>query len=235
MVRVYSAGSLIHFCRSAAVRPEVRCRSARPGGRASIAASRSAIGAFPLAGRLWQWGQQVSAVTAARARDSTAVKQISPGVRPAVAAARAASPAMMLWARSSAQLPGGPGRRSARAGRGRCRGRSSSGEGTRFRGESQNACIGDHCGGNAPVIGIDSLLALAAAVRRLRVDGGGPGEDGAECTQGLPCPRSQGSAGPGSGVGGAAGGEPGGGGMPDGGTDDADDPGGAGRPGRGRA
>ena len=136
--------------------------------------------------------------------------------------------------------------RASTAGRGRVSGpraggRRAAGQGpascraSRAQGESQNACIGDHCSGNAPVIGIDSLLALAAAVRRLRVDGGGPGEDGAECTQGLPCPRSQGSAEPGSGVGGAAGGEPGGGGMPDGGTDDADDPGGAGRPGRGRA
>ena len=39
---------------------------------------------------------------AARARDSTAVKEISPGVSPAVAAARAASPAIMLCASSSA-------------------------------------------------------------------------------------------------------------------------------------
>ena len=68
-----------------------------------IAAPRPASGAFPLAGRLWQWGQQVSAVIAARGRDSTAVKVISPGVRPAVAAARAASPAIMLCASSSAQ------------------------------------------------------------------------------------------------------------------------------------
>ena len=34
-----SAGSLIHFCRSAAVRPEVRWRSARRGGRARMAVS----------------------------------------------------------------------------------------------------------------------------------------------------------------------------------------------------
>ncbi len=59
-----------------------------------MAASSPARGAFWLVGRLPQWGQQVSAVTAARARDSTAVKVIWPGVRPAVAAARAASPAI---------------------------------------------------------------------------------------------------------------------------------------------
>ena len=40
-----------------------------------MAVSRSAMGAFPLVGRLPQCGQQVSAVTAARARDSTAVKR----------------------------------------------------------------------------------------------------------------------------------------------------------------
>ena len=68
-----------------------------------MAASSPARGAFPLVGRLPQCGQQVSAVTAARARDSTAVKQIWPGARPAVAAARAASPAIMLCASSSAQ------------------------------------------------------------------------------------------------------------------------------------
>ena len=44
-----------------------------------MAASSPARGAFSLAGRLPQCGQQVSAVTAARARDSTAVKQIWPG------------------------------------------------------------------------------------------------------------------------------------------------------------
>ena len=77
-----------------------------------------------LAGRLWQCGQQVSAVTAARARDSTAVKEISPGVRPAVAAARAASPAIMLCASRSAQASWRTRARSARAGLGRRRGRS---------------------------------------------------------------------------------------------------------------
>ena len=57
-----------------------------------------------LSGRLLQWGQQVSAVMAARARDSTAVKLIWPGARLAVAAARAARAAIMLCARSSAQV-----------------------------------------------------------------------------------------------------------------------------------
>ena len=121
----------------------------------------------------------------------------------------------------------GAGRRSSPG----CPSRS----GSRAQQASRNACISNYCSGNAPVIGIDGLLALAAVVRGLQEGGGGPGEDGAECAQGLPCPRSQGPAGPGSGVGGAAGGEPGGGGMPDGGTDDADDPGGVRRPGRGRA
>ena len=35
------------------------------------------------------------------------------------------------------------------------------------------------------------MLALAAAVRRLREGGSEPGEDGAECAQELPCPRSR--------------------------------------------
>jgi hypothetical protein len=56
-----------------------------------MAASSPARGAFALAGRLRQCGQQVSEVIPARVRDSTAVKVISPGDRPAVAAARAAS------------------------------------------------------------------------------------------------------------------------------------------------
>ena len=68
-----------------------------------MAASSRASGAFSLAGRLPQCGQRVSAVIAARARDSTAVKVTWPGERPAVAAARAASPAIMLWASRSAQ------------------------------------------------------------------------------------------------------------------------------------
>ena len=45
-----------------------------------MAASSETVGAFSLVGRLPQWWQQVSAVTAARARDSTAVKTISPEV-----------------------------------------------------------------------------------------------------------------------------------------------------------
>jgi len=95
------------------------------------------------------------------------------------------------------------------------------------QGASRNACIDDHDGGDAPVIGIDGLLALSVTVRRLREGGSEPGEDGAECAQELPCPRKPGSAGSGPGVGGAPGGEPGGGRVPDGGADGADDPGGA--------
>ena len=68
-----------------------------------MAASSPARGAFLLAGRLPQCGQQVSAVTAARARDSTAVKVICPGDSPAAEAARAASEAIMLCASSRAQ------------------------------------------------------------------------------------------------------------------------------------
>src|SRR5262249_16602801 len=103
MVMVYSAGSLLHVRRCAGVRPEVRWRPVRPGGTAAMSAPSLLAGVFALAGRLPQWGQQVSAVTAARARDSTAVKTISPGVIPVRAAARAARPAIRLWASRRAQ------------------------------------------------------------------------------------------------------------------------------------
>ena len=85
------------------MRPEVRWRPARPGGSAAIAVSSETDGLFALVGRLPQRGQQVSAVTAARRGDSTAVKVISPGVSPARAAARAASPAITLCASRNAQ------------------------------------------------------------------------------------------------------------------------------------
>src|SRR5260370_13690830 len=105
MVRVYSAGSLVHVRRSAVVRPDVRWRPVRPGGRAAMAASSPASAAFSLFGRLWQCGQQVSAVIAARARDSTAGEVTQPGVMPAVAGARVAGPRPRLLAGAITPAP----------------------------------------------------------------------------------------------------------------------------------
>jgi hypothetical protein len=61
--------------------------------------------------------------------------------------------------------------------------------------QSRNACLDDRSGGNVPAVGVDGLLALSVTVRRLRAGVSGPGEEGAECVQGLPCPRKPGSAG----------------------------------------
>src|SRR6266568_3557913 len=101
---------------------------------------------------------------------------------------------------------------------------------------SQLAYIDEPGMGNSPVIGVEGLLALVAAVQRWRdVQAGGGGEgDGLRYQQRQPCSPVSGLGGRGPALGCVPGGEPGGGGAPAESAGRADDPlGGGERPGRG--
>ena len=151
-----------------------------------MAASRPASGVFRLAGRLPQCGQQVSAVTAARARDSTAVKQIWPGASRRRRRRGRRARRSCCGRAAAPRLPGGRVPPSVRAGRGGCRGRSASDEGTRFLSATADAheveIVSSVTPGSGAILGVGALLQAATLVRRLRSAAAGE-RDAAECRE----------------------------------------------------